>query len=264
MVKGFSVPLSPTGLASMVPTPPWYYVGTNMAVEFVADVNKIAEFLPQGLEPCDGRCSAFFCDWQTASVEQPEAYLNPSYSQYKEAVILMTAKFQGKEVTYCPFIYVDNDGAAMRGQVYGYPKQLAQVFITRTFNIDSHAAPKLEKGGKLGAYASMDCGRLFEMQMELTEPTTKMAQPHFANAVGLRHFPNLCKADGYKPTVLDLVRGKGYDAKAADMWTGKGQLKIYSQSQPELAAFEPLEVGDAYYMLDSHTTDDMEIVMDLR
>ena len=69
--------------------------------------------------------------------------------------------------------------------------------------------------------------------------------------------------NAYKEKLLKIAPSDDM-GKAADMWTGKGQLKIYSQSQPELAAFEPLEVGDAYYMLDSHTTDDMEIVMDLR
>ncbi len=264
MLKGFSVPMTPNGLASMVPTPPWHYVGTNMAVEFIADADKIAKYLPDGLEPSGGRCTAFFCDWQTASGEIPEAYLNPQMSQYKEAAIMMECTYKGNKAAFCPFIYVDNDGAAMRGQVYGYPKQLANIYITRTFGIKSKAAPEVAKGGKFAGYAAMDCGRIMDMQIELEEPTDQIAYPHFANVIGLRQFPNLRKADGYKPEILDLVVGAGGSGSAADMWIGKGKLNIYAQSQPELEDFMPLEVGRAFYQLDEHTLTDMKVLEDLR
>lgn len=264
MIKGFSVPLTPSGLASMVPTPPWYYVGNTMGVEFVADVNKIAPFLPEGLEPLDGRCAIYFCDWQTASGEQPEAYLNPTMSQYKEAALIMSCQYEGKPAAFCPFIWVDNDGAAMRGQVYGYPKQIAQIGITRTFHIESKAAPQIEAGGKLGAYAAADCGRLFEMQLTLEEPCSKLPYPHFAHVIGLRHFPNLNADEGYKPSVKDLVVGVGGENRAADGWCGSAKMRIYWNSCPELEAFEPISVGTGYYSVDSHTMYSMKVLRDLR
>lgn len=264
MLKGFSVPLTPTGRSSMVPNPPWYYVGNAMAIEYVADAKKTAAFLPEGFEPLDGRCTAFFIDWQTASADDPEAYLNPQYSQYREAVIMMAARYEGRNVSYCPFIWVDNDGAALRGQVYGYPKQIAQVFMTRAYNVASQAAPVIGPGGRLAAYCAADCGRLFDAQIELKEPAAGAPYPHFSSVLSLRHFPNLSRKDGYAPLVMDLVQGNCYDVHVAEAWKGTASLHVYDTSVPELAAFKPLSVTAGYYDVESHTTDDIELIRSYR
>ena len=50
-LKGFSLPLSPEGRASLTPLPPWHYVGDILAVDFAADPAAVAAVLPPGLEP---------------------------------------------------------------------------------------------------------------------------------------------------------------------------------------------------------------------
>ena len=37
MLKGYSLPLSPGGRSSLVPSPPWHYVGDLMVIEYWAD-----------------------------------------------------------------------------------------------------------------------------------------------------------------------------------------------------------------------------------
>ena len=66
-VTGYTIPRSPSGRASIVPYPPWHYVGDFLVVEYWADPEKAASVLPKGLDPHPdaGRCAAVFADWQS-------------------------------------------------------------------------------------------------------------------------------------------------------------------------------------------------------
>ena len=121
-LTGYTIPRSPEGRASLVPYPPWHYVGDFLVVEYWADPEKAVSVLPKGLEPHPdpGRCAAVFADWQSCSAGGSEL-LDPSRSQYKEAFIVVNALLDGEEVTTCPFIWVDRDFALTRGWLQGFP-----------------------------------------------------------------------------------------------------------------------------------------------
>lgn len=112
MLKGFNYPLTPKGKSSLNPPPPWYYSSDLLAIEFWADPAVVAALLPAGLDPdasAKGRCNAFFYDWQFSGSN--EEYLDPARYQYREFFILVDALFEGRPVTYTPYIFVDNDAA---------------------------------------------------------------------------------------------------------------------------------------------------------
>ena len=46
MLKGFTVPKSPFGQASLNPSPPWHYAGDVVGVEFWTDPDEAAATLP--------------------------------------------------------------------------------------------------------------------------------------------------------------------------------------------------------------------------
>ncbi len=66
-LKGYSAPRSPEGRSSLVPAPPWHYVGDMLVIEFWADPAAAAAVLPEPLEPHPdgGRAAAMFIDWQS-------------------------------------------------------------------------------------------------------------------------------------------------------------------------------------------------------
>ena len=111
MLKGYTTPRTPRGTSSLAPAPPWHYVSTTVAVEFDADPDRVAAFLPQGLDPAGGRCAVYFAEWQFVTDRGTE-YLDPVTSQYKEMILLLPAKRQGADAAYCPFIFVDQDTAS--------------------------------------------------------------------------------------------------------------------------------------------------------
>jgi Acetoacetate decarboxylase (ADC) len=115
-LKGFNYPLTPKGKSTLNPPPPWYYSSDFIDVEFWAQPAAVASLLPNGLEPdpaANGHCNALFYDWQFSGAN--EEYLDPARYQYREFFILVDALFEGRSVSYCPYIFVDNDAALARG-----------------------------------------------------------------------------------------------------------------------------------------------------
>src|SRR5436853_4222871 len=95
--SGYSLPLSPRGAASLVPAPPWHYVGDFLVVEYWADPDAVAAVLPPGLEPLaddPGRAAALFVDWQSRSDDGGEL-IDPARSQYKECFLVVNATLDG-------------------------------------------------------------------------------------------------------------------------------------------------------------------------
>jgi hypothetical protein len=121
MLKGFNYPLTPRGKSTLNPTPPWYYSSDFLNIEFWSDPAAVATVLPPGLDPdpaAKGHGNALFYDWQFTGAN--EEYLDPARYQYREFFLLLDALFEGRPVSYCPYIFVDNDAAIARGWTQGY------------------------------------------------------------------------------------------------------------------------------------------------
>src|SRR5580692_3202980 len=151
MLKGVSVPLTPSGKSALAMPPPWHYFSDCIAIEYWTDPAAAAALLPPGLaldEKSGGRAFFWFLDWQfTASNDE---LTDPARYQYREAFVLVEAIFEGMPVNYCPYIFVDNDAAMARGWAQGFPKKLASVYQTRSFAAPSPAAAKLAKASRFG------------------------------------------------------------------------------------------------------------------
>lgn len=159
MLKGFNYPLTPKGKSTLNPAPPWYYSADFLNIEFWADPSAVAATLPTGLDPdpkAEGHASAYFYDWQFSGSN--EEYLDPARYQYREFFILLDALFEGRPVSYCPYIFVDNDAALARGWTQGYPKRIGSVFQTRYYAATGKAGPALAAGSKFAGSLSVTGG----------------------------------------------------------------------------------------------------------
>jgi acetoacetate decarboxylase len=264
MLTGFSLPKSPKGTSSVVPTPPWHFVGTAIAVSFEAGHHNIQSFLPKGLELDSNNCMAYFVEWQAVSDSEEKEYLDPVRSQYKETIILVSAKFEGNAVSYCPFIWVDQDVSLVRGMFQGWPKQLGTTWITRAYNLPSKASPVVGKGGKFGATLSARERRLIEASITLNETVESLPTPNFAAAVNVRYFPNLEFGQHDKPLINELVQLKSKDVSISEIWKGDAKMEFYESPYLELFDLKPTRIDSGYRFTFAMTVDNIIPLKDLR
>jgi acetoacetate decarboxylase len=263
MLRGYSVPRSPEGRSSLVPSPPWHYVGDFLVLEYWADPGAVRAVLPAGLDPHPdaGRCAALFADWQSCSDSRAELD-DPLRSQYHEFFVVVNALLDGEPVTTCPYIWVDRDFAMARGWVQGFPKKLGSIHMTRHFPIRSKAAPELAAGARFaGTLAAGDRRLAFgavTLERESAEGPTHNDPP----LVNVRHFPRLAAGLHEEPAVHELVRARSRDRVVSPIWEGTAELELYEAPHEELAALAPVRTGKGFRSTFAYTVDDLETVRD--
>ena len=70
-VKGFFYPRTASGQSSLIPSPPWYYSGDLLTVEYRTDPARVAELLPAPLELAEedpGAVAFIWADWKTWNI----------------------------------------------------------------------------------------------------------------------------------------------------------------------------------------------------
>lgn len=264
-LHGFSTPRTPSGGASLVPAPPWHYVGDFLVVDYWADPDAATSLLPPGLEPHPepGRCAAVFVDWQSCS-DHGDELVDPVRSQYHEFFIVVPAMLDGSEVTFCPFIWVDQDFAMARGWVQGFPKKRGEIWMTRTFALDCRAAPALAPGARFGATCSARGRQIAQATVtlaEISETGSRHSAPPITN---VRHFPRLASGHHDDPAVHELVRARSRDRSVSEILEGSATLQLSPAPGEEHTMLAPLRVDRGYRFTFAYTVDDLETVSEIR
>ncbi len=265
-LSGYSSPRSPEGRASLVPAPPWHYVGTMLVIEYWADPAAAAAVLPASLRPHPdgGRAAAMFIDWQSCSAAGEEL-IDPARSQYKEFFVTVNALHgdRDEEVAYCPYIWVDRDFALARGWIQGFPKKLGSVWITRSFGLETAADPGVREGSRYGATCAANDRRLAEATVTLNAPSDTGPTHNDPPIVNVRHFPRLASGRHDEPAVHELVRSKGFDRTASEIWEGEAALELFGAPNEEHTALAPVRIGKGFRFTVGYSVDDLETLEEL-
>ena len=263
MLRGYTLPRSPEGRSSLVPAPPWHYVGDFVVLEYWAEPDAVAAVLPPGLEPHPdpGRAAALFVDWQSCS-ESAEELDDPIRSQYREFFVVVNALLDGEPVTTCPYIWVDRDFALARGWIQGFPKKLGSIHMTRHFPVASKAVPAIGPGGRFAGTLAAGDRRLAFGAVTLERQAEAGPVHNDPPLVNVRHFPRLENRRHEEPAVHELVRARGRDRQISPIWEGAAELELYPAPNEELAALAPVRVGKGFRFTFAYVVDDLETVRD--
>ena len=264
MLKGFHYPLTPKGKSTLNPPTPWHYSADFLDIEFWSDPSATAALLPAGLDPdpsAKGRGNALFYDWQFSG--ENEEYLDPARYQYREFFILVDALFQGKPVSYCPYIFVDNDAALARGWTQGYHKRIGQVFQTRYDAATGKAGPALAPGAKFAGSLTAAGQRLAEGLVTLKEPLKDLSSLQ-KPVINLLHYPRLAASKQNTPAIHELVENIPHDVKIEQAWTGEGSLTLPVCRGEEISDLAPVRCGKGIRASMAYIVDDLKTLKDLR
>ena len=235
MLSGFTPPYTPSGRSSLIPAPPWLSAGQVMSLAFQIDPEAGQSLLPDGFGAATGGAACHFCEWQWTT--DGAELLDPIYAQYKEFFVLIEADRGGARAFYCPFIYVDQDMAMVRGWLQGLPKKVGSVWMTRSYQLDHPAAAPLRKGTRFGASLSVKDRRLAEATVTLNAgvaaPIGFLAFPTFGlvGSPTLIGNPSAGEKKLARAAVKLTTRGPTYGAT--------GALQLFESPRDELSALRP-------------------------
>ena len=264
MLKGFTAPRSPLGVAALVPSPPWHFAGDVLAVEFWNDPDVSVHTLPTGIEldqKCPGRSVALFTDYQFTA--QNNEYLDPARYQCRGFSVLLDAMWKGSRIAWCPYCYADNDAALMRGWIQGYPRKFGTVHQTRSFATASAASAPLAHASRFSACMSAHGRLLVQARITLREQAECLVGLLDRRIVGRRYFPRLSAGLHGEPAVDELVRCVSDHLRITNIWIGEGELSFPEAYGEELDVLGPLKVGRGYRFSFSYSVTDIEILADL-
>jgi hypothetical protein len=255
-MQGFTAPRSPTGAAALAPPPPWHFAGDVLAVEFWNDPDVSVSFLPEGVELETGHSVALFADYQFTA--QNEEHLDPARYQCRGFYVFMDAVWRGERIAWCPFAYVDNDAAVLRGWILGLPNKVGLVHQTRNFAAAGAASGPAIDGGRFAACVSAHGERIAEARVTLRRKVDNLAGLLDRVVVGRRHFPRLCAGMHDQPAVDEFARWRARDVAFTSIWIGDAELVFPEVYGEELEMLGPLKVGCGFRCSFSHWISEIE------
>lgn len=245
-LTGWTLPQSPTGDSSMLPAPPWHYSGEVIAVDYQADPDTVAGYVPDGFTPTgDGSCSFVFCDWASAADNDPRIKADPSKGQYKEAYLVIHGTWADKRAGRVPFIYVDSELSIVRGLIQGFPKKLGDIHMTRPVELGRGGAKKAP-GEVFRAHVSAHGRRAVDLTITIDEAREKTYPKGVAAPlVHTRLWPAL---EGETPAVHEISRGTIEGFEVGTVWHGTAELEIGTPEHDEIHDLAPVTIGDGWVM----------------
>lgn len=238
----FTGPYTASGRSALVGPPPWHYAGWLINVAFTCDASRGAQLLPAAQGRILGHGCVHFADWQATS--DGSELLDPVYAQYRETIItVMIERPDGQRANYCPFIYVDQDIALLRGLFQGWPKKMGTTWLTRSLPIEHRAAATLRAGARLGASLAVKERRLLDATLELLGTSEQLLGFLAAPTLGTVGWPDLTDPD--RPSALRYVWPVIVNRVESGWHAARATLRLHDHPVEELSLLGDLQATRA-------------------
>ena len=245
-LRGYALPLTPKGQASIIERPPWHYGGEVMQLLFRTTMARARELIPPPLEmgPEPGKGIVWFAEWVSVSESNPDlAFINPARAVYRECLVMIQCSYKGEPGYIVPYIWVDTDFSLMRGFVQGVPKKLARIYCTKLSDLNPKIGGK-RVGAKMKGICEAHGGRIVEGSLVFARQAAPSELPPVRFYL-MRHFPNI--EDPSKPAVHELAVSESSDVRVADIWAGSAEIKFFESEAEEIATLAPVKTLGGFF-----------------
>jgi enduracididine biosynthesis enzyme MppR len=241
-LRGYSLPLTPSGSSSIVSPPPWHFSGDFLYIEFRVGPQSARGLLPSGFElaPDDGRAAIAFADWQFCSDSRAELS-HPEEAQFREVVVMLACRYGDLVCARYPFAYVDRPEPILRGWIQGLPKKPGRIALTRVVPLGVAGTP-LRTGTTFHASLATTT-TLAKASVTLTDEVAELPDLMLRPPIHSRLFPAWAFGD---PPLEELVVARATGIEFADVWRGDATLELFDAPNDELGLLGVQEVDDAY------------------
>ncbi|MFE7575963.1 enduracididine biosynthesis enzyme MppR [Streptomyces sp. NPDC057521] len=238
-LRGYSLPLSPSGTSATLTPPPWHFSGEVVMVDYHVDPAAAARFLPPELTPGTdaGQAAAVFAHWQWCSEPDTES-ADPGVGQFSEFLILLGCEYRGRRLARCPYAWVDQPVPLLRGWVQGMPKQFGEVHQTRPIRVGK-AGPLFAAAGTYHGTAATGGRRIAHASVNASTLATEPPPLHTVPLVHSRVQPPWLA--GEQPPV-ELVTSTVTGVEFSEVWSGDATLEMFDALDADFASLRPVTV----------------------
>lgn len=243
-LKGYSNPLSPGGKAALVTPTPHHYGGHFIFVDYRADVDVVARYLPAPLEPDpEGRAFAIVDELVCVPGDNPElVYSNPERTRYTEGVVGLRCSYKGTPGTFMNAMWVSKDWSMLFGNFMGWPKKIANIHLT--YVPPNHPTLKpIGVGSNLRGVVAREGYRILDVSVRLDTREEDSAAPQFGWLYAVRYFPGVGPT---LPGVKQLIRNRIKDPRSINVFSGEANLEFGESDNEELLPLKPVEIIRGY------------------
>jgi hypothetical protein len=251
-LRGYSIPLTPEGKASLVTATPHHYGGQFIFVDYRADVQQVARYLPVPLKPePTGRAFVIVNELFSVPGDNPDlVYTNPERTRYTEGVVAVRCSYNGIPGSYITAIWVSRDWSMTFGQFFGWPKKIANINLTRVPPLHPSLKP-IGVGSRVRGIVSRESYRLLDVSVKLNKQEENSAAPSFGWLYSVRFFPEMGPT---VPAVKQLIRNRVQNPQAINVFSGDAEFKFGASDNEELLPLSPVEILKGYFYNPSWTT----------
>lgn len=185
------------------------------------------------------------------------AFINPIYSQYYSAGILVEVEARGQKGWTYAVRYFDKDWAVMESRIKGFDAFYAHIRTTRfpTEMIDFYY---IQPGSRLKAVAIDEGTKPISLGFDADKPVEGMNFDFlFANRIGLRKVMQLVEERKGEVVCDDITREIVTDIRYKDVWCGKDIALAFDEK--EVGAFS-YEVKHAYWFMMGYNAKGIEVL----
>ena len=228
MLKGYSLPLSPGGRSSLVAEPAVALRRRSPGDRVLGRPGRRPRSPPAGPRAAPHRTRAGRLRSSPTGRAAPTAA--PSCSTLRAASTWSSSSsstrcWNGKEVTTCPYIWVDRDFALMRGWFQGFPKKQGSVWMTRHFGLQNGAEPGLPSGSTFGGTLAANDRRLGTGHGHAREHRRDRADPQRPAARQRAPLP-APQCGQTRPAGRPRLAGSlSRDRSTSEIWEGSGDAR---------------------------------------
>jgi len=192
--------------------PPYYYRGAQaVSIRFETDAEAALAVLPESLELAEPTSANLSFYWYPFS----------TFGPYREAILRLYARHEGKPLTYIVAIYVDSEPPMLAGrEVWGFPKKLAKIGFERAHDM---IVGTLERPQGVRLVTAVMRPERAVADLGSSGPTT-----------GLRIIPS-AEPGATRPALAELVAADT-EHTIKEAWEGPGSISF-----PDHSALDPVD-----------------------
>ncbi|MAY87191.1 MAG: hypothetical protein CML02_10810 [Pseudooceanicola sp.] len=251
--RGQSWPRTVSGKSALVEPLPHHISCEALHVNFRANPDAVAHFLPPGLEPLeDGAGWVMIAEMAKVSAHQPEQiWRDPSRSSYNECVLGFYCRYGDRIGRFSALVWVDRDWSLGMGAIFGWGKRLGAIDRTRLQRTNPALAGE---DVKLGGTVSRHGHHVLSLSVDLPGGGAPLdAMPGHGGSTFLYRYVASPSPD--VPDIEQLFELGFTNVRQTGIRQGAGEICFGSAPDEELDVLGTVEVTGGFTYQRGWTTD---------